>query len=1056
MRNLEQYHEAFDTALNGLNEQQRKAVELIDGPVMVLAGPGTGKTQVLAARIGNILRKDPGAEPQNILCLTYTDAGATAMRQRLVSFMGTAAYDIHICTFHAFAASVVRDFPEVMGDNRKTLINDLQEVELYHEFIDSIDNESPLKRFKGEIYFEYGRLKSLFTNMKKEAWSADEIAYLCNEQIADLPNRDEYIYKVNGKDFKKGDLKVKQIEEITNKLNLTKAAALEFDRFQQLMDMRGFYTYDDLILNTLKAFKENDLILQTYQEQFQYILVDEFQDTNGSQSEIMYALADYFDQPNLFVVGDDDQSIYRFQGANLQNLNTFYEKMLAHLSKDEQAERLIVLTENYRSTQAILDASYQLIDNNQERIGKIIEGFRFNKKLQAANKERIISPSKPIVRECYNSEHEIASLALELEQRFKNGENLDEIAVLYTQHKLADDLTRFLSEKNIPYRLRVNINVMESFIVLALIDVLTYIKDEIRLPFSREDLLFKMLHFPFFQIKPLALAHIAFTLRGQRKSGQNMNWREHLDKLIPDLINGDDTKRILQFNRKLEQLIADAASLPLIRLVEKILHDLEITTYVLKQANKMVLLQELNTFYDFIKQECRNQPDLQIEGLLRNINQMKKYDLKLETHLLSYQKNAINLSTVHSSKGLEFETVYLISNTDSVWEKKKKNHHSYLLPEGLVQQDDTNSEEDARRLFFVACTRAKENLIISYPTADSKGKSLVKSKFVEEWLAAHNSKMEQVELPDMQLSEFYATSFASLIEKPKAQLEKAYIDKALENFSLSVSSLNSYLRCPLSFYYDSILRVPAAKNDAMAFGSAVHNSLEDLFKQMKDQNGTFPNEEIFIKLFEKNMFKQIESFTPEEYKRRLEYGIMMLKAYYERYVNEWNTQVSLERYVNANFEGISLSGIIDKIEYNGNEANVIDYKTGKYENVKKNKKLNAPTPIDVYKKPDEPSFEELNGGDYWRQAVFYKILLDSLPSKNYRVLSTEFDFVEPSDIKAENPEFNKAKVLIEANDVAVVKNQIKIAHQNIMAHNFTGCGKAECEWCNFEKENIQK
>jgi DNA helicase-2/ATP-dependent DNA helicase PcrA len=260
------------------------------------------------------------------------------------------------------------------------------------------------------------------------------------------------------------------------------------------------------------------------------------------------------------------------------------------------------------------------------------------------------------------------------------------------------------------------------------------------------------------------------------------------------------------------------------------------------------------------------------------------------------------------------------------------------------------------------------------------------------------------------------------------------VDRVVQNFNMSVSALNSYLKCPLGFYYQTIVRIPSPRNEAMEFGSAVHHALESLFNKMK-KHGEFPQLDDFLQDFTWYMKRHRESFTKEQFARRLEYGLEILKNYYNTYVTKWNKVVVVELGMrNMVLDGIPLSGFIDKIEFNGKDVTVIDYKSGDPE--KCTDKLARPG-------------KEPNGGDYWRQAVFYKILLDLYP-KEWNVTSVEFDFVEPDKKKT----YRKEKVSISSIDIDLVKQQIKDVWLKIQRKEFyTGCGKDDCHWCNFVKTN---
>ncbi|MGB5006789.1 MAG: ATP-dependent helicase, partial [Ferruginibacter sp.] len=391
----------FTEAYQKLNNEQRRAVDTIDGPVMVIAGPGTGKTQILAARIGKILL-ETDALPENILCLTYTDAGTIAMRKRLQQFIGADAYKVNIYTFHAFCNDVIQDNLNLFEKNSLDAVSELESIEMFKQLIDAFPKNHPLKRYRGDVYYEINNLRNLFSAMKREGWTPEFINQKIDEYINDLPNRDEYIAKRKVKEFNKGDVRTDKIEEEKEKMEKLRAAVNEFAHFQALMRKRNRYDFDDMINWVIKVFEENKSTLANYQEKFQYLLVDEYQDTSGTQNKLVQLLINYWDKPNVFVVGDDDQSIYRFQGANVENMLEFANRY----SKDLMT---VVLTGNYRSTQPILDISKTLINRNDERLVKQIEGL--SKDLVSSNTRINGLKDKPVLHEYQSAKDEMADIS---------------------------------------------------------------------------------------------------------------------------------------------------------------------------------------------------------------------------------------------------------------------------------------------------------------------------------------------------------------------------------------------------------------------------------------------------------------------------------------------------------------------------------------------------------------------------------------------------------------------------------------------------------------------
>src|SRR5476651_360303 len=410
------YNIRFQEALAGLNPEQLAAVNKMDGPVLVVAGPGTGKTQILAARIGKILT-DTDALPSEILCLTYTDAGAVAMRKRLFEFIGPDAYRINIYTFHAFCNEVIQEILEYFGKLSLEPLSDLESAMLFSEFVDEFGPNHLLKRFTGDVYYDTSRLKSLFSTMKKENWDEAYIATAVKEYLTDVEDTEKqkegfYYKRPNAsRGIKAGDPKEKEIAAANESMSKLLAAVGEYKNYHAKMSAKNRYDYDDMIIWVLKAFRENEDILRRYQERYQYLLVDEFQDTSGAQNELLKFIISYWETPNVFVVGDDDQSVFRFQGANMKNILDFAGDYVATL-------KTIVLKHNYRSNQHILDISRSLIDNNLERL---TSQLKLDKNLQAAHprfNDLIVSQ---VINEYENPGQELVDVAMQIKRLLANG-----------------------------------------------------------------------------------------------------------------------------------------------------------------------------------------------------------------------------------------------------------------------------------------------------------------------------------------------------------------------------------------------------------------------------------------------------------------------------------------------------------------------------------------------------------------------------------------------------------------------------------------------------------
>lgn len=1021
----------FSEEYKRLNEQQRKAVDQVEGPVMVIAGPGTGKTQILSARIGKILLSDAQVEPQNILCLTYTDAGVVAMRRRLVQFIGPDAYKVNIYTFHAFCNDVIQDNLPLFEKTSLDPVSDLERIELMKELIDGFAKDHPLKRFRGDVYFEIHSLQSLFSLMKREGWSAEFINQKVDEYLNDLPSREEYICKRATKEFKKGDVRVDKIAEQAEKMDKLRAAVQEFGRFQQLMRQRSRYDFDDMINWVIEAFNQNKELLASYQEQFQYILVDEYQDTSGSQNRIVELLINYWDKPNVFVVGDDDQSIYRFQGANVENMLAFAEGYKKDLLT-------VVLVNNYRSIQSILDISKSLIDRNDERLVKQIDGL--SKELKSSNDGLSGLTHTPVIFEYETQRDEMIHITVQVEQLLARGVPGQGIGIIYRENKYGEELANYLRLKGLPYYSKRSLNILDQPMIRQLLLVLYYLCAEHDHPYSGDELLFELLHFEWLDIPPIEIAKASMQVSELNYKGANTSLRQWLSEKSQrppaDLFDTGLHKGLKEASALVERLIRAVSNQTLQGLLEQVVREGGFLSHIMHHAEKTWLLQLLTGFYDHVKDETRRNPVLTLQEFMNRLELMNREGLVLPLVQVAGNEKGVNLMTVHGSKGLEFDYVFFCGCASTCWEKKRKPFSGFTFPDTLfLTQAKGNDTEELRRLFYVALTRAKRYLTISFSNYTNEGKQLEPSMFIAEMLEQHELPREKVFVEVTKTAEFNVLQLGGRVAPEVAHMDDEITDRAVAQFGMNVSALNNYLRCPLGFYYQNIVRIPSPKNEAAEFGSAIHHALEQLFRKMKAKE-KFPPVEELINDFTWYMKRHRESFTREQFIRRVDYGTDILTNYYQKYAGQWNKIVMIEMNVrNVLLDEIPLKGKIDKIEFNGKEALVIDYKTG--------------DPEKCSDKLARPGSKNPNGGDYWRQAVFYKIMLE-LSTHEWTVGGVEFDFVEPDKKK----QYRKERVQIGSIDIDLVKEQIRNVWLKIQQKDFyTGCGKEDCHWCNFVKTN---
>lgn len=1031
------YDQNYTERYQLLNKDQRLAVDTTEGPVMVIAGPGTGKTEVLGMRIANLLRSEAQVAPHEILCLTYTEEAAFNMRKRLSSIVGLAAQKVNIHTFHGFCNNIIQSNSEYFGLRQMELISDLERVDLMQDLLAKLPAKHPMHRVGNATFYDLKPLNNFFAEMKKENWSPQLIKDAVAVYLKDLPNRDQFIYKRKSGTNNIGDPKQKEIDAETERMNRTIAAADLYEAYNKKMLEMGRYDYADMILWVIEAFQKSEFLLQHYQERYQYILVDEFQDTNGAQNEIIKMLTSYWgDMANIFVVGDDDQSIYEFQGARIRNIVDFYEQYKTNI-------KVIVLTDNYRSSQPILDRAMRSIEFNQQRLINALDGVNVDKKIVAALPrftEEVIP--EPIVTQYFNTTHEVVDIVSQIEELSKQGVSLDNVAILYAQHKQADAIIALLERKNLPYAIRRSINVLDELIPQQVLKIFQYLAMESKKAFSAEHILFELMHAPYFGVSPKDIALLSLYLNSKEAKEKNIKqWRQlFAHEMVLSSLELSSLKEILHIARLLDNWLQQLQVLRMPMLLEKIVYDSQIVNWCLKSANSVWQMQVLQSFFEFITSVST--PQTTIHNFLEIIEKMRAEGIVLPLQRIVQQDKGVQLYTAHSAKGLEFEHVFLIGMTKEFWEKKSGNLSGIKFPDTLTrtvdEKDGDYKIEVARRLFFVAITRAKKHLQISFAQQKNDGTILEPSMFVTEILGTDSPVKVSVEtealLRDLQFLMNPVTDvYIELVDKSLMQ-------KQLENFALSPSSLNKYLRCAVQFYYEEVLRTPTAENDSMAFGTAIHYALERAFLEMsKSTTKTFPATEDVLSYFRYKMRDKELAFTKLQYDRRLELGVEILTAYYNEHVPIWIKEVQLEKWLQGNIGLAPIKGKIDKIELlSDNDCRVVDYKTGKPDSPHTKENL-AP--------PNEKN--EMLGGDYWRQMIFYKLLVECQPFNKLKVGEGVFEYLEKG--KANN---NSHKIIILPSDEEAVKAQIESSYKKIKNFEFEkGCGNEDCTWCSFAKNN---
>ena len=1028
---LYDYNATFRQELDRLNARQRAAVEAIEGPVMVLAGPGTGKTHLLAARIGNILLKtDAGA--QNILCLTFTDAGVKAMRERLLRFIGPEAHRVSIFTFHSFCSNVIQHNLHYFGRPGLEPLAELERIRIIRDLLEGLPQTDPLRLGHHDTYHYEDHLQDLFAQMKAENWTEDELQQRIDAYVHGLEAHPDFIYKRKYKDKAAGDPKTGAIEEERRAMDRLASAVRLFSTYQEALRRQRRYDYGDMIGWVLRAFHDHPSLLRSYQERYRYLLIDEFQDTNGSQERIIRLLSDYWENPNVFIVGDDDQAIYEFQGARLNAMVDFHNRYAGDLT-------VVTLTDNYRSVQSILNGADAVITRNDLRIGDRLPDRGIDKRLTSqtgAGHLNTPGAGPPGITYLSFTDHrqETGYLVNQLQRWRAAGVAWSEMAVIYAKHSQAVLLRHLLERAGVPYRSKRRPNVLDGRPVRQLRDLLRYLQAEHERPGTGEYLLFRVLHYRSFGLKPYDLSLINLgRLDAVDTHGRFPSWREYLrlSDLYPAGV--EDAGAVEQVAAWLEESIGRIGSLPLAEYIEDVLNGSGLLAGVLRDPNRAELLQHVATFTDFILRELARRPRLTLRDLLDTLDQMdaNRVELPLRSHL--DQADAVLLVTAHSAKGLEFEKVWMLDCSEKNWGAGGGRGRSrFRLPDTLTYAGAEDEEEARRRLFFVALTRARSEVILSCAELSAKDKLQQPVAFVSELLEAGGvtERAASLDAPTLE-------TLAHLQLTPKDPgrfplLEHSAIADLLADFRLSVSALYAYLDCPLRFYYEKLLRVPDRERERTVYGSALHEALQDYFLRMKrDPEHVFPSRAELVYNFEVALAKRRGMLTREGYASRLERGRRELATYYDTYRKDWVTEVEVEYLIrNAEVDGIPLTGIIDRVDILSDAyVRVVDYKTS----AGGSSKLKRPTAANPH------------GGDYWRQLTFYKLLYDNRPGNLRRVQEGRISYLLTNAAGEQQEE----RIEILRKDIDALRKVLRETWEAIQEQQFTGCGKPECEWCRF-------
>lgn len=1075
----------FEKRYQQLNERQKEAVDAIDGPVLVVAGPGSGKTELLGLRVANILRSTD-ARAADILCLTFTEAAARNMRERLAGLIGQDAYKVAIHTFHSFGSEIINRHPEAFYQGAVYApIDEISKTEIIEEIIKNLPWRSRLKSYHPTQGYTYLRdIISRIDDIKKGGLSPEEFGVLIAENrafeeaagplfgkvfaervsLALVPDVQQLLsdlaaLPVTEREHALGAyrtlqesiveslegalLEVEATEEkkaktkplTTWKKNFLKKNAAGkwllashfrsqelsdlaqvYAEYQQRIHAGGFYDFADMILDTVQELESSAELRYELQEKYLYVLVDEFQDTSGVQMRLLDAILNpevNEGRPNVLAVGDDDQSIYKFQGASLQNVDIFL-----HRYRDV---RKIVLTHNYRSTQEILDYSQSVIGQAQGRLAS--QDPSIVKELIAAN---VKIPAGAIAQKEFATRIEEYIFVAEEIGRLKAQHPDQEIAVISRKHSDLEELSRLLNYYQLPVAYERSRDILEEKHIQEIITLARFINSlNVRGQAEADELLPDILSFSFLGIDRLDLWKISSSVHRSRPE----NWLEAM------LAFGGQPQRVAEFlialgteakRRTLEETLDFITG---VKQMEGVAYRSGFKEFYFSAENFQIhrlryleYLFDLKTLFASLR-AYRQRQTLYLGDLVDFValHQTHRLPLHQSQHLRG-GCGAVSLLTAHKAKGLEFDSVFILSCNENAW-MKSRSGGKLSFPPNVPLAPEKDDSDDQIRLFFVAVTRAKSRLYLTnFCSAEGEKKSSDRLRFLDPDLST--SEIEALPTQTIRSAEEVLLFEEELHHYEIENADEAELLRSLlEGYQLSVTHLHNFLDVtaggPAKFLESNLLRFPSAPSPASSYGTAIHGSFQEFYKRFKEQ-GQLPAAAEFLHIFEEKL--KLQPLSSRDFSEKLEQGREELGRYYAEQREVFDARDLLE--VDFKSEGVMIDGCpvtgkIDRLSLVDETAKlcrVYDYKTGK--------------PFSTWSPSDD--YLKIKAYKYKDQLTFYKLLIENSRSfGKYRVERGSIDFLTSAEDRLLQLELE-----ITAADVERLTRLIAIVHRKILALDF--------------------
>jgi len=1003
-----------------LNEKQRQAVNAIDGPVLVLAGPGTGKTQLLSVRANAIINNKKGVLPENILVLTYTNVATKAMKERLAKVIGAEGYDIEVGTFHSFANSIIQESEEAAnyaGD--RIQMNEVEQVKAIEYILDHAKGVEEIRPFNAP-YIYLGEVLQKIGELKKDGIKPDDL----DEYLAKHKKLDPYLEDKHIARLKALAIAYRMYEE------------LKQGRNKDVFDKRGRYDYDDIILFAAEALKKEKTLREKYRKLYLYVMVDEYQDTNGAQLDLLFSLLDY-SNPNICCVGDDDQSIYRFQGASVGNFKVLKEKF--------PKLKEISLKDNYRSTKDLIDMSKSIIGliPREERIAdKALESMRDYKDKEMLFKEFTTDDEELLY---------IVDKVKELKDRIANSRELtpeerkhpyNSIAVLVRKRSSILKIIDFFLQAGIPYATDGKENIAQEKRVKQLLDVLELISIEKNDAGQKDLALYKILTSDYFEIphdEVLKFVNI-------------VNKKKEKDTSVTLLCEFFDHFKSHRASNALKRLFDDAQTNTVHTILLNYIKDAGIFRHILKEyADKDILrireLRALTSFVNMVKSADLATPGIRLSDFILEMKIRRDHNLPIQGQLVTMTQDGVRIYTAHGAKGQEFHSVIIPFCLQNKNWPARPIPEKIPLPATLFKTKERIKEKsllkqlalyDEARLFYVAITRAKSTITFTAsPTENTISSSYLNIVDI------HRESPEGINEEEVVSKSLDITDLSDPFIGAEAVLQDM-----IGSLSLNPTRINNYMSCRRKFLYNDVLKIPGAKKKSLIFGNCVHKALEETYKEFK-KSELFPTFKFFLDEFEKELTNQgVDKVMEMECLKKA--GSDGIKNWFKNVSREPVMPIDLEKKILITIDdNIIFTGKYDKVEWEDEKkglVRIVDYKTGKGD--------------DHIKKISE--FRDLASEDcdgYLRQLVCYKLLYekDKSESQGKKVKCGVLVFIEPLKSELKKYGYKKGSYVnysVEISDdmVSNIEELIKKIWADIKALKFEKLSERDidkCQKCDF-------